>query len=188
MRTAQWVCGLALLAACGCSGMNNTDRGMVGGGLIGAGVGTVVGGLVGHPGVGAAIGGGAGALTGAAVGSAHDKADQRAAQAAYATAVRNPPLSITNVVELAQRNTPDEVIINQMDTTGSVYQLTAADIAYLQDNRVSPRVIMAMQNRTTARPVVAVPRHVYVYEPPPPPVAVGVGFGFSSGPGYRRCR
>jgi hypothetical protein len=95
----------------------------------------------------------------------------------------------------------DEVIINQIRSTGSTFQLTTSDITYLKQNNVSDRVINEM---ISARPRVGIvgprartvvirepvpppmviydrpycwhPRPVYVC-PPPPPV-VGVGFHF----------
>src|SRR5581483_9155418 len=62
-------CTLLALTAFGCESMNNTQAGALGGGIIGAGVGTVVGGLTGRPlagpAVGAAVGSGTGGLVGA---------------------------------------------------------------------------------------------------------------------------
>ncbi len=170
--------GMLLLATSGCSGMNNTQAGALGGGLVGAGVGTVIGGLSRHPAIGALAGAAVGSGVGALAGNSEDKREQRAAQAYAARA-----LQINDVVQLAQSGQSDDVILNQIYTTGSVYQLTPADLNYLRDQGVSNRVIMYMQSRTPG--AVMAPRGaVYVVEPPPPPVAVGVGF--YSGPYYRR--
>src|SRR4029077_7764423 len=118
---------------------------------------------------------GTGALVGSAVGAAQDKKEAKAAQA-YAAA--HPPLSVTDVVQMSHNGVADDVIVQQIVTSGAVYNLTAADLQYLTQERVSQRVILTMQRRGT--PVVVGPRPVYVvpaYPPPPPPVAVGVGIG-----------
>ncbi len=85
---------------------------------------------------------------------------------------------MTDVVQLANNASSDAVIIQQMASTNSVYNLTAADIQYLQGANVSQRVIIEMQRRTPGSVVVVQPRPVYLYPPPPPPVAVGVGVRF----------
>ena len=95
---------------------------------------------------------------------------------------------------MAQQRVSDDVIISQIRTTGSVYQLSPTDIVWLKQNGVSDPVVQEMQ-ATAVRvrgypggPVYAVPAYtpVYVVEPPPPPVAVGVGFGYGYGPCRRR--
>src|SRR5581483_5519734 len=158
-------CTLLALTAFGCESMNNTQAGALGGGIIGAGVGTVVGGLTGRPLAGAAVGAAVGSGTGALVGHSEDRREQRAAQAYAARA-----LQINDVVQLVHSGQSDDVIMNQIYTTGSVYQLRPEDLTYLKQQGVSDRVIMYMQSRT------------------PGVVAAGVagGVGFVSGPGYRR--
>ena len=186
MRKNLLVGGLLALVATGCCATNNTERGAIDGGIIGGVLGTGIGILSGAPAAGAAIGAGAGALAGGAIGNAQDKAENRAVRQAVTNAYSNPPLALPDVVQLAQRGTPDDIIINQMNSTGSFYRLTAADIAYLRDHGVSDNVVRAMQSRVP-QPVIGRPAPygaVMVVEPPPPPVAVGVGFGFGGG---RRC-
>jgi len=65
--------GLAFvsLLASGCSGqpLSTREKGLLGGGVLGAGTGAIIGAAVGHPGAGAAIGGGLGALTGGVIGN-----------------------------------------------------------------------------------------------------------------------
>jgi hypothetical protein len=168
---------LMLLTACGCSGMNNTEAGALGGGLLGAGVGTVIGGLTRHPLLGAAAGAAVGTGVGALAGNSEDKREQRAVQAAAARA-----LPIDGVVQMVQSGQPDEVIINQIYTTRSAYQLTPADLNYLRQQGVSSRVIMYMQSRTPGMVMAPPPGGYVVVEPPPPPI--GVGVGFYSGPAY----
>lgn len=191
MKTKRWLCGLLLLAATGCSSMNHTERGAVGGGLIGAAAGTVIGAATGNPGAGAAIGGAGGALLGGAIGNDADRTERRHAQAAAEFAARNPPLSLNDVVQMSQQRIGDDVIIAQMDSTSSCYNLTAADIQHLHLQGVSDRVIRSMQARRYPAPMVVPARpvsHVYVVEPMPPPPPIGFGFSFSSGPRCgRRC-
>ena len=172
------LCLCLLTAVTGCSGMNNTDRGMLAGGVLGAGAGTVIGGANGKPGAGALIGAGTGALLGGLVGNAEDKAERRAEAIARA----NPPLAIADVVRLAQQHISDDIIINQIRTTGSSYNLTPYEIQYLKTQGVSDRVVMEMQARRQA--VVPARSTVYVVDPAPPPVSVGVGFGYGWGPRY----
>jgi hypothetical protein len=176
MRNRIWISGLMLLSTCGCTGLNNTEQGA----LTGAGIGGLFGALVGgrHALPAAAIGAVGGGLVGGAIGADKDRQDQRRTAVAVASAnqaARNQ-MSLPDIVQLAQRGTPDDIIIRQMDTTGSVFNLTIQDINYLQDQNVSSRVISAMQARRT-RTVFVQPRQpdvIYV-APPPPPVFVEPG-------------
>jgi hypothetical protein len=161
--------------------MNNTDKGLLTGAGLGAAAGALVGGQHGKAGagalVGSALGAVAGGLTGAAVDNAEHKAEARAAARQVA--------SLHDVVTLTQSGVSDDVIINQIRTGGVVYNLSAQDIVYLNNNGVREPVIRELQ-ATAYRP----PRHVYtavpvaqpVYVvrpvPPPPPVGVGVGFTY----------
>ena len=174
---------LLLLGSVGCSGMNNTEAGALGGGVIGGLFGTAVGAATGHPLAGAAIGGAAGAGIGGLAGHAEDRRDDRVkqAQAAYAAQQMN----LNDVVKLTQDHVSDNLIINQMDSTYSNFNLTAEQITYLKQMGVSDRVVGAMQHRRSPPPGYVyrgVPPGVVVVEPAP--VAVGIGFGY--GGGYRR--
>jgi hypothetical protein len=172
MRTKIWLSGLLMLSTCGCTGMNNTEQGAVTGGLLGGGLGLLLGGR--HPLAATAIGAGAGTLVGGAIGSDKDRQDQRRTNAAIAAANAQAQrqMGLDEIVQLVQRGTPDDIIIQQISTTGSVFSLTTADITYLQDQRVSSRVINYMQ---TARRYVVQPRPVVIYERPYPPPEYGVG-------------
>jgi uncharacterized protein YcfJ len=187
----RYLVGGILLLACGCQGMNNTDRGMLTGGLLGGGLGTVIGGLSGHPGAGAAIGAGTGALVGGLAGNSMDKQERRDEAAARAYAAAHPPLSIADIVRMSHDHVGDDLIVRQMEATGSVYNLSADDITYLRQNGVSERVVSIMISRRagTVVPVrgPVTRTHVYVVEPPPPPVSLGFGFGYGYGPRRHRC-
>ncbi len=144
------------------------------GALAGAGVGGVAGGVLGSvfhaPLAGAALGAGTGALIGGSAGAQSD-AQKQQAQMQAAAAASGPPMTIGDVIELTRTNTPEGIIINQIRSTRSAFTLSTADIQLLQDNRVSPNVIVEMQARP---PGYYYPRRYYGYPPPPPP-AVGVG-------------
>ena len=175
MKKATILIGGLLLASCGCSTMNNTERGAVSGGVLGGLAGTVIGGMSGHPGAGAAIGAGSGALLGGLVGNEEDRQDRRAA----AWAARNA-LSVNDVVQMSQRRVSDDNIIASIYNSSTAFNLSSQDIIYLHDQGVSDRVIAAMQAPRGYR-VVRPSGVVIVDPPPPPPVSVGVGFGYSYG-------
>ncbi len=84
---------------------------------------------------------------------------------------------------LARNGTPDDIIMNQIRTSGVVYHLRSEDILYLQQNGVHPCVIETMQATAAAPP----PGVVYVANPPPvviyrePPPVVSVGWGWHRG-------
>jgi hypothetical protein len=129
-----------LIALPGCQA--NKTRIAEGAGIGGA-VGALAGGIIGHQsghGVeGAVIGGVLGAGAGAAAGSQINKPNQAAAQAQTAT------LSLTQIVNLSKQGVSSDEIINRIKTTNSKFALTAEDIAYLNKQGVSQRVIEAMQ-------------------------------------------
>jgi hypothetical protein len=171
-----------MLALSGCSSMSNTDKGVLGGGAIGAGTGAIIGNATGHAGTGALIGAGVGALTGGLIGHAEDKQEKEAQDAAAAAqAARQIPMP--DIVQMTQQHISDGVIINQIRASGSVYQLSAQDTIWLKQNGVSDAVVtemMATAQRYPRRVYTAVPVYgepVIVAEPPPPPVTVGVGVG-----------
>ena len=174
---------LLLAGTVGCSGMNNTESGALGGGLIGAALGTVVGAAARNPLAGAAIGGAAGAGIGALAGNAEDKRDNqiKQAQAAYQAS----QMTLTDVVKMAQEHVPDEMIIDQMNRTYTSFNINADQIIFLRQQGVSDRVIQAMQFRRPPPPGYVYrggPNVVYVEQPPP----VGVGLVIGGGGGYRR--
>ena len=189
MKRTLLLTGVLLMTGSGCSTMNNTEAGALGGGVIGAGVGTILGAATGHPLAGAAIGGAGGALVGGAVGNAEDRQDRREIRAAQQWSAQNQ-MSLPDVVKLTHDHINDRLIIQQMDTTYSNFQVRAEDITYMKQQGVSDAVIMAMQQRRTPPPGYrnGPPGGFVVYDaPPPPPIAVGIGFG-SGGYGYGHGR
>lgn len=180
--------GLMSFAACGCTGMNNTQQGALTGGVIGTGAGALVGHATGNTGLGMLIGGLFGTGVGAAVGNEEDRREDRRAarEIAWANAKAARQIPLHEIVQMTQQKVADEVIINHIRTTGSNYDLRTDDILFLRQQGVSDRVIAEMQVRRAPHAVVVDPapvyvrhpRHVYIYEPPPPPPYVGVGFHF----------
>jgi hypothetical protein len=160
--------------------MNNTDKGVLAGGALGAAAGGLIGGQRGKALPGAAIGGVLGAVAGGLTGSAIDKSERKQEQK-LAAATAPPPLQLQDIVQLTASGSSDDVIISQIRATGSVYNLTAQDIIWLQNNGVREPVIREMQ-ATAYRPMrrvyTAVPvQPVYVVPAPPPPPPVGFGVG-----------
>jgi hypothetical protein len=166
----------------GCA--TNTETGALAGGGIGALGGAIIGSAFHRPGLGAVAGAGAGALTGAAVGNAEDKREARAEARAVAASVEAQQQGLTEVAKMAQGNVPDDIIINKIRTSPTVYNLTADQITWLRQYHVSDAVIREMQAtamRVPQRVYVAGPVYqpgVVVVEEPRPVVGVGVGFGY----------
>jgi len=152
------------LALAGCESNAGT------GALVGAGAGAGLGAIIGHnshgrTASGAAIGAGVGAISGALIGNEMDKAEARKRDAAYQNSVRTtreqqydppapPPASANqvtkkDVIQWTDRGEKDEVIIDRIERSGTVFYLTAADENELRDAGVSEEVMRAMKN--TAR-------------------------------------
>jgi Glycine zipper len=185
--------GIAGLGSMGCSSLNNTEKGALVGGGVGSVVGTAIGAATGNPRTGAAIGGIGGAAIGALAGNKEDEREhaQEKAQlrqaAATAQAQQYAPLGLIDVVNLSRQNVDANVIVNQIRTTNSTFNLSTTDIEYLTAQNVPARVITAMQeSRFRAAPPstrerviyreapVVIERPVYpVYGPP------AIGFQYS---------
>jgi hypothetical protein len=95
--------------------------------------------------------------------------EHKAAVQAAVNAQTARQMNINEIVQMAQSGQSDAVIMNQIASTGSVFNLTSDDVNYLHQQRVSDQVITYMQQR----------RYVYVQPvypyPPPPPVYVEPG-------------
>src|SRR5580700_9633012 len=115
----------------GCSSMSDTDKGILGGGAIGAGTGAIIGSATGHAGAGAAIGTAVGALSGGLIGNEMDE-NKKKTDAAIATvqaqqAAAPGPLGLPQIAQMAQQGISDAVIISQIRSTRSIYNLTPND-------------------------------------------------------------
>ncbi|WP_020468964.1 glycine zipper domain-containing protein [Zavarzinella formosa] len=183
----------------GCAGTSQTTQGAGIGALLGTGTGALLGSATGHTGTGALLGLGAGTIIGGAIGNEEDRREKNALiqaknEAEVRAAQQGTRLGLTDVIQLSRQNLGDEVIINQIRSTHSTFQLSTEDLRSLKENGVSDRVVVEMQNARPERPeTVVVPRYVPYYArpryyygpgpyyyygppPPPPPPAVGVGF------------
>jgi len=182
----------------GCAGMSKTAQGAGIGGAVGAGTGALIGKATnGKAGQGALIGGLIGAGVGGLVGNEEDQRDKRAMEQQVRDAeARNPanqPMNVDDVIRMAQERQPDQIIINQMRTTNSTFNLTTEDLSRLNSSGVSVAVMTEMQNRRPgslpravhlppSRTVIyqsAPPDVVYVPVPPPPPPPQSFGVGVS---------
>jgi len=162
---------------------NNTGSGALIGGALGALTGAVIGGPR-HGGEGALIGAAAGAVGGGLIGNSVDQ-EQNArlrAQApqTYVKVNQGQPLSVADVKALAKSKINDDVIINQISSTHSVFHLSAADIIDLRDTGVSDRIInfmIATPSTAGAQPTTMIVQQA----PPPRPVETVV---VAPGPDY----
>ena len=134
------------------------------GALIGGGGGALAGGAIGsmshaRAGEGALIGAGIGAIGGALIGHSMDKADQKKTEERYAerdydrrhtatgsAAPQTLGVSKGDVVTWTQQGTRDDLIIDRIERSGTVFHLTAADESDLRDRGVSESVIRAMRD------------------------------------------
>lgn len=164
----------------GCSSMSNTATGAGIGGALGTGAGLALGAATGNPRTGAVAGGLLGAGLGGAVGASEDAKEREEAQILQAEANANQAaaasrMQLGDVIQMSNGQPPvgDEVIINQIRSTGSSFQLSTGDITYLKQNNVSDRVINEM---ISARPRAGIvgprPRTVVIHEAPPPPMVI----------------
>lgn len=155
-------------AGSGCASMNNTEKGALGGGVVGTAGGAAIGAATGRPVLGAVVGGLAGTAAGGLIGNGVDKEEKRDRDIAQATALADAQaqqqrLGMFDVIRLAQEGQDDTVIINQIRRTGSTFDLGTSDLSELKRAGVSARVIAEMQ---TARPT-ARPARVVIREPAP---------------------
>ncbi len=170
------------LSCTGCQSPYYADKGALFGGATGAGVGALIGSATGHTGAGAAIGAGVGALTGAAVGSGMDDIEARNRAEIFARThqqVRPGAVSIPDVVGMHQAGVNEEILVSHIQANGMVAPLQAADLIYLQQQGIPPRVVQAMQMSPG-------PRAVMVQQPQP--VIVEERYYDPYGPGYYHYR
>jgi Glycine zipper len=166
-----------LVLAAGCE--THAGTGLLAGGAIGALAGGAIGAATHHAGTGALIGAAAGSTLGGLTGAAADNHERR--QEIRAEAQRRA-MGLQDVVDLTKSGSPDEIILNQIRTSGTVFHLSGQEVIWLEQNGVHSNVIEAMQATASRPPVVYVqqpppPGVVYIEEPPP---SVGVGFVFHS--------
>ena len=134
---------LFAISVLGCDTMGeNTQRGAVGGALLGAVAGGVIGHQSGNGLAGAAIGATVGAVGGGLIGNRIDTRNRSKEQILTST----EKLGISDVIVLAKSGMTDDAIIAKIAETGSVYNLSVAEIDALRKEGVSNRVVDYMMN------------------------------------------
>ncbi|CAN5332630.1 hypothetical protein BH09PLA1_BH09PLA1_20640 [soil metagenome] len=148
------------------AGMVGCDTKAGSGALIGGAGGALAGGLIGsnshaRAGEGALIGGAIGAIGGGLVGHGMDENDKKAERRNYERDYdrRNSnsqqwressnQIGKSEVISWTDQGVRDDIIIDRIERSGTVFRLTAADQNDLRDHGVSESVIRAMKN--TAR-------------------------------------
>jgi outer membrane lipoprotein SlyB len=125
---------------------NNTGSGALIGGAFGALVGAAAGGR--HGGPDALIGAAAGVIAGGLIGHSVDE-DQQArlraeAPATYVRISQQQPLTVADIKSMAKAGVSEDVIINQIVTTHTGFQLASSDIIDLRNSGVTDKVVNFM--------------------------------------------
>ncbi len=178
------VAGLAVLLN-GCVSPDGTPDNTGTGALVGAGTGALIGGANGRGGEGALIGAAVGAIAGGLFGHLFDYEQQRRlheqAPITYERVDQVQPLSLADVKSLAKAGVNEDVIVNQIRNSRTVFHLSAADIIDLRDTGVTDKVVNYLIN-TPSTVSENQPRPVLIHQPPPrAPVEVYVA---APGPEY----
>ena len=144
---------VVMITQIGCaSSPNRAAEGGIIGGILGAGAGVIIGNQShdrdkGRT-QGALIGGSIGALGGALAGSQVQKQPaQQQSSVAGQQAQNTSQLSLAQIVDLSRQGVNEDVIIDRIRMTNSVYRLSPADVDYLTQNGVSRKVLLEMQSR-----------------------------------------
>jgi hypothetical protein len=154
-RAVVSVVALSLLGAgvAGCE--SNAGTGALIGGAAGAGIGAIAGHQShGNTVGGALIGGAIGAIGGGLIGNEMDKNERAQAQARQEAAARDSSpaargVSRQDVIDWVRRGDRDDLIIDRIDRSATVFHLTSKDENTLRDAGVSEEVIRVMKD--TAR-------------------------------------
>jgi hypothetical protein len=133
------------------------QSGALGGGLGGAAVGAIIGHQSGHAGTGALIGAAVGTGGGYIVGNEMDKADarederyQRATRVDRASRYQTSggagrTVTKREVIQWTRQGVKDELIIDRIEQSGTVFSITVTDENELRDAGVSEEVIRSMK-------------------------------------------
>jgi len=162
---------------------DRTGTGALAGGAIGAFSGAVLGGR--HAGEGALIGGAIGAITGGLIGHSMDQEERERLRAeapvTYERIEQGNPLAVADIKAMVSSKVGDDVIISQIQSTHSVYHLSAADIIDLKNSGVSEKLIQYMINTPNTATASAPPPQTVTDAPPAPQTETVV---VAPGPGY----
>jgi len=150
----------------GCVQPNGSPDNTANGALIGGASGAAFGAAIAHrnPAAGALIGGAAGLVTGTLIGHSMDEQNQVGRMPPPPTPAtpipQGQPLSLADIKAMKNAKVSDDIIINQINNTHSVYNLDANAIIDLKNSGVSEKVIAYMMNTST---------NVVANQAPPPP-------------------
>jgi uncharacterized protein YcfJ len=165
---------------------NNTGSGALIGGAFGALTGAAIGGSR-HGGPDALIGAAVGALAGGLIGNSADREQEARLRAqapqTYAKVEQSAPLAVADVKAMAKAGVSEDVIINQIHNSRTVYHLSAPDIIDLRDAGVTDKVVNYMIDTpaSVGANTAATSEVVVQQAPPPPPVETVV---VTPGPDY----
>lgn len=180
IQALTWSVAVTAVVLTGCQNPDGTQNNTAGGALIGGAIGAITGAAIGggrHGGEGALIGAAAGVIGGGLIGNSMDQ-EQNArlrAQApqTYVKVEQGQPLSVVDVKSLAKAGINEDVIINQIKNSHTVYHLSTADIIDLRDSGVTDKVINFMINSPSlwggTSDASAQSSTVVVQQAPPPP-------------------
>jgi hypothetical protein len=167
-KIAGWALVPGLMAgSVGCE--TKAQTGALAGGAGGAAVGATIGSFSHHrAGEGALIGGAVGAIGGYIVGNEMDKKDQKEKEhqaQAYDRSARDarydspPPapagasarVTKQDVIHWTESGVKEDVILDRIERSGTVFRITAADENDLRDAGVSEEVVRAMKDTVVRR-------------------------------------
>lgn len=175
------------LVLTGCEHPNGRSNNTGTGALVGAGGGAALGATMtrgSNPAAGALFGGLFGAVTGSIIGNQVDQAQeaQLRAQApvTYVRVQQGQSLTVSDIQALLHAKISEQVIIAQIQSSHSIFNLSSQDIISLHNSGASERLVnfMISTPNTVTPPAATV---VMSDEPPPPPPEPMV---VSPGPGY----
>jgi len=154
----RFVAALALsgMALTGCRNLDQTQNGALLGSALGAGAGAIVGNQSGNRDKGALIGGLAGAVGGGLLGNARQKGQERdealahAQHAEWSRQASERALTNNDVVRMTQAGLQENLILSTLRNRGGRFDTGPDAIIELKRQRVSDRVIMAMQGTDLA--------------------------------------
>jgi len=151
VRRIVGVLALSGMALTGCRNLDQTQNGALLGGALGAGTGAIVGHQSGNRDKGALIGGLVGAAGGGLLGNARQKEQERdealahAQHAEWSRQASERAMTNNDVVRMTQAGVDDGVILSTLRNRGGRFDTGPDAIIELKRQRVSDRVIMAMQ-------------------------------------------
>lgn len=187
---------VALLSGCQTMGPN-ARAGTGVGGTMGALTGAAIGSRQGNALEGALIGGTLGGLAGATIGDAADEVNyhNRIARQNQVQQIQQAAVTTEQLAQMSASGLSEELIINQIQTSGVATNLSTNDLINLKQRGVSDRVISAYQNGWRGRfanqpsypPAILVPygrplpRRRFCPDEYYPPPRYGSGFDFHIG-------